>query len=95
MGYPGILYLYQFTVQQYALPTTRVTALNPDYGPYSIESVYDELLSSVGTLELAMAQIEYFDVFVIVCYSDHPTIYALREITDKPVLVIAEASMYT
>ena len=37
---------------------------------------------------------ENFDGFVIACYSDHPTIYALREITHKPVLGIAEASMY-
>jgi allantoin racemase len=37
---------------------------------------------------------ERVDAIVIACYSDHPTVYALREITDKPVLGIAEASMY-
>ena len=68
--------------------------MNPAYGPRSIESIYDELLSSAGTLELALAQRDNFDAFVIACYSDHPTVYALREITDKPVLGIAEASMY-
>ena len=79
---------------QYALPSTQVTVLNPSSGPRSIESIYDELLSSAGTLELAIAQLDHFDAFVIACYSDHPTVYALREITDKPVLGIADASMY-
>jgi len=83
----------QIVASQYALPTTQVTAKNPASGPRSIESIYDELLSSAGTLQLALAHLENFDAFVIACYSDHPTIYALREITEKPVLGIAEASM--
>lgn len=84
----------QQIVSQYALPTTTAVARNPTSGPRSIEGVYDELLSSLGTLELALAEQEQFDAFVIACYSDHPTIYALREVTTKPVLGIAEASMY-
>jgi len=84
---------FQIVASQYALPTTQVTAKNPASGPRSIESIYDELLSSAGTLQLALAHLENFDAFVIACYSDHPTIYALREITEKPVLGIAEASM--
>ena len=84
----------QKITEQYALPTTEVTAMNPGSGPRSIESIYDELLSAPGTLELAIAELDNFDAFVIACYSDHPTVYALREITDKPVVGIAEASMY-
>lgn len=84
----------QSIASQYALPTTVATAKNPLSGPRSIESIYDEILSSAGTLELAISELEEYDAFVIACYSDHPTIYALREITDKPVLGIAEASMY-
>lgn len=80
---------------KYSLPTTRVVVKNPTSGPRSIESVYDELLSSPGTLELLIDELDRYDGFVIACYSDHPTIYAAREITDKPVLGIAEASMYT
>jgi allantoin racemase len=79
---------------KYALPGTTPVAVNPTSGPRSIEGVYDELLSSLGTLEVAISEIDQYDAFVIACYSDHPTIYALREITDKPVLGIAEASMY-
>jgi allantoin racemase len=84
----------QKIAQQYALPSTEVVAMNPSSGPRSIESIYDELLSSTGTLELVVAELDNYDAFVIACYSDHPTIYAVREITEKPVLGIAEATMY-
>jgi allantoin racemase len=78
---------------RYAAPGTQVSALNPASGPRSIESIYDELLSSPGTLQVILENLDSFDGFVIACYSDHPTLYAAREITDKPVLGIAEASM--
>jgi allantoin racemase len=84
----------QAIADRYAFPGTTAVAMSPSIGPRSIECVYDELLSSPGTLELAIANLDNYDAFVIACYSDHPTIYALREITDKPVLGIAEASMY-
>lgn len=84
----------QAIAEKYALPGTFVQAVNPETGPRSIESIYDELLSSPGTIEVALANLDSFDAFVIACYSDHPTVYALREITEKPVLGIAEASVY-
>lgn len=84
----------QAIADRYAFPGTTAVALNPTTGPRSIEGIYDELLSSPGTLELAITHLDNYDAFVIACYSDHPAIYALREITDKPVLGIAEASMY-
>ena len=79
---------------QSAAPGTEIVALNPTTGPRSIESVYDELLSAQGTLELAIANMDSYDAIGIACYSDHPVVYALREITAKPILGIAEASMY-
>lgn len=79
---------------QYAAAGTQVVAVNPTSGPRSIESIYDELLSAPGTLETALAHLDYVDAIVIACYSDHPTVYALREVTDKPVVGIAEASMF-
>lgn len=84
----------QAIADRYVFPGTTAVALNPTSGPRSIESIYDELLSSPGTLELVITHMDDYDAFVIACYSDHPTIYALREITNKPVLGIAEASMY-
>lgn len=79
---------------QYAAPGTSPIVINPTVGPKSIESIYEEQLSSLATLECALQHKDDFDGFVIACYSDHPAIYALREIIEKPVLGIAEASMY-
>jgi Asp/Glu/hydantoin racemase len=45
----------QIIVDQYALPTTEVRAAISERGPRSIENIYDELLSSPGTLELEQA----------------------------------------
>jgi allantoin racemase len=84
----------QETIDQYAAASTTAVARNPVSGPRSIECIYDELLSSAPTLELAITEMEHFDAFVIACVSDHPTVYALREITDKPVIGICEASAY-
>jgi allantoin racemase len=84
----------QAIADKYASPQTLPIAVNPEAGPRSIESIYDELLSSTGTLECALEHLDEVDAIVIACYRDHPTIYALREIIEKPVLGIAEASMY-
>ena len=80
--------------RQYAAPGTDIVAVNPASGPRSIESIYDELLSAAGTLETVLQHAADFDAFVIACYSDHPCIYAAREILDKPVIGIAEANMH-
>jgi allantoin racemase len=79
--------------RQSAAVGTEIVALNPTSGPQSIESVYDELLSAQPTLELALANLDGCDALCIACYSDHPAVYALREIATQPVLGIAEASM--
>ncbi len=80
--------------EQHASPATTVTTVTPRSGPRSIESIYDELLSAAGTLEAVIPLLNGHDACIVACYSDHPTVYALREITGKPVLGIAEASMY-
>lgn len=78
---------------KYASPGTEIVARTPAAGPSSIEGIYDELLSCAPTLQTALSELEHVDGIIIACYSDHPTVYALREITDKPVIGIAEASM--
>ncbi len=82
------------TVGKYAAPDTRFTVINPEQGPRSIESIYDALLSSPGTLQQVLAHRSDYDAFLMACYADHPVIAAVREITCKPVLGIAEASMH-
>lgn len=90
---PGFTEKIAAIATRHAFPGTDVVAVNPTSGPRSIESIYDELLSSPGTLETAIERLDECDAVVIACYSDHPTVYALREIADKPVVGIAEASM--
>lgn len=80
--------------KQYAHSGTEIIARTATSGPASIESIYDEALSCQGTLETALKEIDHVDGIVIACYSDHPAIAALREVTDIPILGIAEANMF-
>ncbi|MFC7364159.1 MULTISPECIES: aspartate/glutamate racemase family protein [Bhargavaea] len=75
-----------------ARPDTEILAVSPKMGPISIESYYDEYLSIVGVLD-EVKNDDGADAFVIACYGD-PGLQAAREVTDKPVIGIAEASLY-
>ncbi|PIC63635.1 Asp/Glu/hydantoin racemase [Sporosarcina sp. P13] len=73
---------------------TEILAVSPKMGPISIESYYDEYLSIPGVLEeIKNGEEEGVDAFVIACWGD-PGLHAAREMTDKPVVGIAEASLY-
>ncbi|HEY0811895.1 MAG TPA: aspartate/glutamate racemase family protein [Pseudonocardia sp.] len=79
-----------------AAPGTTVSAVNPDMGPASIESHYDEALSVPGVLaEIARAQAGDSppDGFVLACFGD-PGLDAARELAAGPVVGIAEAAMH-
>jgi allantoin racemase len=82
------------TAKEYALSSTEVKIISPASGPKSIEGIYDEALSVQGTLEAFINHEKGFDGFIVACYSDPLAVYALREITTKPVLGIAEASIH-
>lgn len=72
---------------------TEVITTQPKTGPQSIESYYDEYLAIPGILEEVILSKDQVDAFVIACWGD-PGVEAAREITTKPVVGIAEASMY-
>ncbi len=79
-----------------ASPGTEVVAVTPEHAPASIESYYDEYLCVPGILneiQKGDAAGDY-DAYIIACYGD-PGLHAARELTDKPVIGIAEASLYT
>lgn len=78
----------------YALPSTNVKVVSPKSAPKVIEGIYDEALSIKSTIETFIDLEKDFDAFIIACFSDHLATYAIREITRKPVLGIAEASIY-
>lgn len=82
------------TAEEVKSVETDVVCINPSSGPRSIESDYDELLSCVPSLEVIISRQAEFDGFIIACYGNHPVIHAAREILNKPVIGIMEASLY-
>jgi allantoin racemase len=74
---------------------TTVRAVNPDMGPASIESHYDEALAVPGLLaEIARGAADGVDGYVVACFGD-PGLDAARELAAGPVVGIAEAAMRT
>ncbi|MBD2091560.1 aspartate/glutamate racemase family protein [Microcoleus sp. FACHB-1515] len=70
----------------------EVVTTCPSAGPVSIESYYDEYLAVPNVLAEVQRD-PHFDGFVLACWGD-PGVDAVRETTIKPVVSIAEASMY-
>jgi len=80
------------TARGCARPGTEIVAVSPKCGPISIEDYYDEALATVGVIEeVKTGMKEKFDGFIIACFGD-PGLYASRELTESPVVGIAEAS---
>lgn len=80
-------------VRRYTSDDVEVEAVSPERGPISIESYYDDFLAVPGVLEEIIDDEAEFDAFINACWGD-PGIDACREVTEKPVVGIAEASMY-
>jgi len=74
--------------------STEVVAITNAHGPASIESHYDEALAVPGLLaEIAAAEADGVDGFVIACFGD-PGLDAARELASGPVVGIAEAGFH-
>ena len=75
-------------------PDTELTVVNPEHGPVSIESAYDEALAGPPTLELVRrANEEGYDAIVLACFSD-PSLDAAKEVSDVPVIGMEEATLH-
>lgn len=81
--------------RRFAYPDTTLTVLQANSGPETIRNRYEELLSAPSTLNLLQEQIDQHEGVIFACYGDHPILYAARELTTKPIVGIAEASMHT
>lgn len=81
--------------QQQASTDTTVSASQPDAGPVSIESHFDEVISAVGVAEevLKGEREGGIDAYVVACFGD-PGLLAARELTRAPVIGIAEAAFH-
>lgn len=73
---------------------TEIVAATSQTGPVSIEGHYDEAMSFVGLVdEIRKGEEEATDAYVIACFGD-PGLLGARELTQAPVLGIAEAAMH-
>ena len=72
---------------------TIVKAVSSPCGPLTLEGYFDEIISSVGVLEMIQKEKENYDGFIVACFSNHFSIYAARQLTDKPVVGIFEPPM--
>jgi allantoin racemase len=71
---------------------THITAVNPAFGPLSIEGHYDETIAAAGVAQLVRDH-EGHDAIVLACFGD-PGLDAAREATTAPVLGVAEAAFH-
>jgi allantoin racemase len=75
-------------------PGTELTVVNPEHGPVSIESEYDEILATAPTVELIkQAETDGYDAVVIACFSD-PGLHVGREVATIPVVGIEESTLH-
>jgi Asp/Glu/hydantoin racemase len=69
----------------------------PPDGPPSINDVVTSILSAAasfrGLADPERSLIDKHDAFLVSCFSDHPLIHMLREVTSKPVSGIFEAAI--
>lgn len=79
--------------QRAAGPGVVVEAVQPAFGPVSVESHADEVMAAAGVLSLVDAGSE-IDGYVVACFGD-PGLLAAREVATVPVVGIAEAAMHT
>ncbi|NDY93654.1 aspartate/glutamate racemase family protein [Ideonella livida] len=75
-----------------AAPGTVVTAVQPSFGPASIEGFFDEAVAAAGVAE-QMRHAPAHDAVVIACFGD-PGLDAAREASTGPVLGVAEAAFH-
>jgi len=78
--------------KEYALPGTEVEIKSIKEAPSGIESYHDAAISEKYLLEKFEEWKGKYDGFIIACHSDIG-VDLLRELTDKPVIGIGEASM--
>ncbi|GAA5232434.1 aspartate/glutamate racemase family protein [Verticiella sediminum] len=75
-------------------PGTEILAVNPDMGPASIESHYDDAVAVLGVLDvIRRGEAQGCDGYVLACFGD-PGLAAAREAARGPVIGIAEAAMH-
>src|ERR1700733_390373 len=81
------------SAKEAAYPGTVIDTVSPEAGPRSIEGYTDEVLASYHVIDTVARIGGSYDGIVIACYGD-PAIAACREVSDVPVVGIAEATFH-
>lgn len=89
----GFTAIAQKAADAYKRPDTTVTAVSSPCGPLTLEGYFDEIVSSMGVMEMVQREKDHYDGFIVACFSNHFSIYGARQLTDKPVVGIFEPPM--
>ena len=76
-----------------AAPGTQVDAVCSPCGPQTLEGYFDEVISAIGVLKVVQREKEDYDGFISACFSNHFSIAAARQLTNKPIVGIFEPPM--
>jgi allantoin racemase len=80
------------TAENFSDGEFEVTCKPTPGAPKFIETYEDEIKTAPGMIQLVRENEDKFDAFIIACHDD-PNLDVMKEITRKPVVGIAEASM--
>jgi allantoin racemase len=89
---PEMTKAIQETAVEFAGENFEVVCLPTPGAPKFIETREDEVLAAPGMIDLVKENNDNCDAFIIACHCD-PNMDVIKEITDKPVVGIGEASM--
>lgn len=79
--------------QQYAREDTEIVAIQPEWGPESIESFFEGFLSAAAVLERVATYHDPFDALVMAGFGE-PGHEGARELLDVPVFDITESAAH-
>ncbi len=80
------------TAQEFAAGNFKVECLSNLEAPRFIDSYEDQIKTAPGMIRLVRENENHTHAFVVACHCD-PNLDALKEITEKPVVGIGEASL--
>lgn len=88
----GMTDVIQKSAENFANGEFEVMTLPTEGAPVFIDTYKDQAIASKGMLDIVNRYEDDVDAFIVACHCD-PNLDLLKEVTDKPVVGIGEASM--
>jgi len=89
---PEMTGLIQKSAEDFACGDFEVVTKSTPGAPQFIETYIDEVTAAPGMMQLIRVNEDEFDAIVVACHCD-PNLDVIKEMTEKPVVGIGEASM--